>query len=618
MVRCEVLIKETKGVDFVTEDSYFGQLQTSWRRVWPHPSLPEQPIKPFGDIPISGYVTEYARIQPEKACMIYYGRRLTYSEVDELSNQFANLMLEHGLKKGEHVGLMLPNCPQFIIGYLGTLKAGGICVLLNPLLKELDLESLLQEAQLVAVLTLDQLYPLVEAVVARVNPSARVIPTSFAEFLPPVPELPLHPSMNKGKPVRDTKDYLSSLLLQSSKVPPPLTVLPGDYATMNFTGGTTGLPKAVLHRHRNIIYTAACLYTYGYAHLLVEDHPEEAVDYPAFLAQTYRDEVVMAAMPIFWVAGKDTGLDVPLLGGSTIVPLTRWDPVVAMEAIDRYRITSMYAPFDLYREMLTHQAGYSLKSLRFCAGSSFITGLTRELRDQWRARTGAVLREGAYGMTETHTCDTMTGGFHRGNVDIDRSQAYGGAFCGIPYPGTMVKIVDPDTGSLVSRGQKGEIFIKSPSLVDGYLNKPEETAKSFHDGWLLTGDIGLYDEDGFLYYVSRTKYMLKVSGISVYPTQIESILMQHPAVELAGVIGADDPGKGQVPVAFVKVRESFPRITGAEIVAWCRENMAAYNVPREIILETALPLTATGKVIREELARDYARREANFGALARS
>jgi len=594
----------------VTEESYFEQLQASWRRVWPHPSLPEQPVKPFGDIPICGYVTEYARRQPEKACLIYYGRRFSYGEVDELSNRFANLLLKQGVNKGDRVGLMLPNCPQFYIGYLGTLKAGGICVLLNPLLKELDLESLVQEAQPAAVLTLDQLYPLVRAVTAGVNPSTGVIPTSFAEFLPSGPELPLHPTMQAVEPVGDTEFYLSPLLAQSSPAPPPVRISPGDYATMNFTGGTTGLPKAVLHRHRNIIYTAACLYTFGYSHLLAEDHFGKSVDYPAFLAEIYRDEMALAAMPVFWIAGKDTGVDGPLFSGSTIVPITRWDPLVAMEAIDRYRVTSTYAPFDLYWEILTHPAQdrYNLKSLRLCTGSSFIKGLTVELREQWRVRTGAVLREGAYGLTETHTCDTMTGGFHRGNVDIDRSQTYGGAFCGIPHPGTLVKIVDPDTGSRVSSGQKGEIFIKSPSLVDGYLNKPDETAKSFRDGWLLTGDIGMYDEDGFLYYVSRTKYMLKVSGISVYPTQIESLLLKHPAVELAGVIGADDPVKGQVPVAYVKLKETLSAVTGAEIAAWCRGNMAAYNVPREIIIDTALPLTATGKVIREDLVRDYVRR----------
>ncbi len=597
-------------VEPVTESLYFEQLEACWRRVWPHPSLPERPVKPFGDLPICHYVTEYARRRPERDCLIYYGRRLSYREVDELSNRFANFLLDMGLKKGDRVALMLPNCPQFYIGYLGTLKAGGVCVLLNPLLKELDLESLVQEAQPVAVLTLDQLYPLVSGVVARVNPSARVIPTSFAEFLPPEPEIPLHPTMQGAAPLGETSAYLSSLLEKSSAAPPPVQISPEDYATMNFTGGTTGLPKAVLHRHRNIIYTAACIYTYNYAHLLVEDHSGRPVDFQGFLDAIYRDEVAMAAMPIFWIAGKDVGVDGPLFGGSTIVPITRWDPAVAMEAIDRYRVTTMYAPFDLYWEILTHPAQdrYSLKSLRLCVGSSFIKGLSRELRERWRLRTGAILREAAYGLTETHTCDTMTGGFHRGDLDIERSQTYGGAFCGIPQPGTLVKIVDPESGELLGPGQKGEIVIKSPSVVEGYLNKPEETAKSFREGWLHTGDIGMYDEDGFLYYISRTKYMLKVSGVSVYPTQIEMLLLKHPAIELVGVIGADDPVKGQVPIAYVKLKEGFPAVTEAELIDWCRKNMAAYNVPQRIIIESSLPLSATGKVIREELVRDYARR----------
>ena len=400
----------------MSESQYFEQLQARWRKVWPHPSLPEQPVKPFGDLPICQYVTEYARRQPEKDCLIYYGRRFSYREIDEMSNRFANFLLSAGIKKGDRIALMLPNCPQFYIGYLGALKAGAICVLLNPLLKELDLESMLQEAQPSAVLTLDQLYPLVSGVVKRVNPAAGVIPTSFAEFLPPEPEIPLHPSMQAVEPVGEISGYFSSLLEKSSPSPPPVQISIGDYATMNFTGGTTGLPKAILHRHSNIIYTAACQYTYGYAHLLVEDHFGEAVDFQGFLDEVYRDEVVLAAMPIFWIAGKDGGVDGPLLSGATVVPIVRWDPVVAMEAIDQYSVTSTYGTFDLYWELLTHPAEgrYSLKSLRFCAGSSFIKGLTHELREKWRLRTGSILREGAYGLTETHTFDTMTGGLPPG------------------------------------------------------------------------------------------------------------------------------------------------------------------------------------------------------------
>jgi len=597
------------GAGFLTDEAYFEQLKTAWRRVWPHPSLPDQPLRPLGDLVISDCVSEHARRAPDKDCLIYYGRRFSYREMDELSNRFANWLLTGGLAKGERVGLMLPNCPQFYVGYLGTLKAGGVCVLLNPLLKELDLEALVQEARPVAVLTLDQLQPVVSAVTARVKPDARVIATGYAAFLPADPDIPLHPTMQAAGSV---PEGLAPLLAQSPPARPSVSVSPADYATMNFTGGTTGLPKAVLHRHRNITYTAACLYTYGYGHLLAEEYAGRAVDIGAFLDDVYRNEVVLAAMPIFWIAGKDVGVDGPLFSGATIVPITRWDPVVAMQAVDRYRITTTYAPFDLYGEMLDHpgQGRYSLKSLRLCTGSSFVKGLTRELRAAWRERTGAILREGAYGLTETHTMDTMTAGFHLTDLDIGRSEAYGGAFCGLPYPGTLIKIVDPATGQLAPPEHKGEIWIKSPSVVDGYLNRPVETAKSFREGWLLTGDIGVYDADGFLYYVSRTKYMLKVSGISVYPTQIESLLLKHPAIALAGVIGTDDPIKGQVAIAYVKLKEGVPAVGGEELAAWCRANMAAYNVPRQIIVADKLPLTATGKVIREDLVRDWARRQA--------
>jgi acyl-CoA synthetase (AMP-forming)/AMP-acid ligase II len=594
----------------VDETTYLRELQTRWDAVWPHPSLPREPVKPFGDVPVHRYLERHGEQTPERDFLIFYGRRLSYAEVDRLANRFAAWLQDAGVGKGGHVALVLPNCPQFYIAYFGALKIGAVAVLLNPILKSLELEHLFTESQPEVVVASDQTLGEVMQGLARAGSRPRVLGTAFDEFLPQAPELDVPPSMQGPAPAwPEGAAPLMAELADQPESRPNVDVAMTDVATMNFTGGTTGLPKGVLHRHRNILYTASSIYTYSYNDLVQARHGGERVDVPALLAQLSSKDVVLAAMPIFWIAGKDNGVDGAVVAGTSVVLLGRWDAATALNAIHRYRVTQNYAPFDLYWELLDYpeRSRYDLTSLRLCLGSSFIKGLTPELRARWREVTqGAILREGAYGLTETHTMDTMTAGFQQDDEDIERARRNRAAFCGIPMPGTEIKIVDPDSGVLLPLGSEGAVAIRSPSVVDGYLNKPEETAKSFRGGWLHTGDIGKFDADGFFYYVARTKYMLKVSGISVYPPQIEALLLSHPGIEMACVIGAEDAKKGQAPVAYVKLADnSGDAPDEAALMEWCRENMAAYNVPREIIVTDTMPLTATGKVIREDLIARY-------------
>lgn len=591
------------------EKTYLEDLQGRWDKVWPHPALPRQPVKPYGDVPVHRYLEHHAEETPDRDFLIYYGRRLSYAEVDRLANRFAAWLQSHGVGKGDSVALVLPNCPQFYIVYFGALKIGAVAVLLNPILKALELAHLFGEGSPKVVVASGQAMEDVQQGLSRAGLAPHVLGTAFADFLPQEPELDVPASMSEVSVRAAATASLMDELEEQPETAPGVEVVLTDVATMNFTGGTTGLPKGVLHRHRNILYTASCIYTYSHNDWLQREHPGADADVPALLAERSRDEVVMAAMPIFWIAGKDNGVDGPVVSGATVVLLGRWDAGTALAAIQRYRITQMYAPFDLYWELLNHpeQTRHDMTSLRQCSGSSFIKGLSPELRQRWHETTdGAVLREGAYGLTETHTMDTMTSGYQKDNLDIARAGEHKAAFCGIPMPGTQIKIVDPDTDEFLPVSQEGSIAIRSPSVVEGYANKPEETAKSFRGGWLYTGDIGKYDEDGFFYYVSRTKYMLKVSGISVYPPQIESMLLNHPAIEMACVIGAEDAKKGQAPVAYVKLGEAASGdLDEDRLLAWCRENMAGYNVPREIIITDSMPLTATGKVIREALVKRY-------------
>ncbi|MEB3757129.1 MAG: AMP-binding protein [Desulfurococcales archaeon] len=591
------------------ELDYFGMLKDKWYSNWPHPSLPKEPVYTFGKIPIHEYLSKHAAQIPSKDYLIYYGKRITYREIDELSNKLANCLVENGFKKGDRVALVLSNMPQFYVAYFGTLKAGGVSVLLNPMLKGIELEYFFKESNPKFIVTLDLIYPTVKEVASRaLGGKPDIILASYSEFLPEKPEIPIHPSMKTGAGEINEAKYITEVIKESPPEKPRVNVSIDDNATMNFTGGTTGLPKGVYHKHLDVVYTAACTATYNlFAEPLVVDYPDQQVDFIEYARELSRSEVVLATMPIFWIAGSNIGVIAPTLAGATIVVLTRWDVKAALEAIHKYRVTTMYAPFDLYWEILAYPGlgSYDLTSLRNCMGSSFIKTLTKDLRYQWKELTGAVIREAAYGLTESHTSDTFASGLHKNDLDIERSEKYGGAFCGIPCPGTLIKIVD-EKGNILPLGKQGEIAIKSPSVVSGYVGRPEETAKAFRNGWLFTGDIGMYDEDGFFYYISRKKYMLKVSGVSVYPTQIEFIMLKHPAIQLVGVIGISDPKKGQVPVAFVKLKPEYQgKVTDEELLEWCRKNMAPYNVPKKIIIKEQLPLTTSGKVIREELIKEY-------------
>jgi fatty-acyl-CoA synthase len=260
-------------------------------------------------------------------------------------------------------------------------------------------------------------------------------------------------------------------------------------------------------------------------------------------------------------------------------------------------ITAM--PVDGAVELMDHPRfkEFDLSSLTQVRVVSFVKKLNPDYRKRWKDLTGTILTEASYGMTETHTSNTFTAGFQDGDFDLISQPI----FVGLPVPGAEFKITDFQTGELVPFGSEGEIRVRTPSLLKSYWNKPEATAESLVDGWLRTGDIGCIDTDGFIHFLGRRKEMLKVKGMSVFPPEIEALLGQHPAVLGSGVVGREDPDKGQVPVAFIQLKPEAIGTTKAEdIRAWCAERMAVYKVPEVRIIQ-ALPMTATGKVKKQEL-----------------
>ena len=558
------------------ENTYLQSLAALQRSNWPA-NTPTELHYPLGRITLGETLREWAKRQPTKPAVVFYGSTLTYGELDHLSDRYAALLASHGVKPGDRVAVMMGNCPQFHIAFFGCLKLGAVHVPVNPLFKKTELVYELNDSGAETLLVIDQLVDL--ALEAQPDtPVKRVFVTSFAEMLPAVPTLPVPDSIKTPKRVpAGTADLLTALRECDAPTPPIATDLDA-VAALNYTGGTTGMPKGCVHTQGDMVYTAASAGTVS--------------------GSTGPDGVMLNYMAMFWIAGENAGLIYPIFDGSTVILLARWDPVAAMAAIQHYQVTRAGMVLDNAVEILDHPdaANYNLRSLQAMRCSSFVKKLNPVYRARWKALTGTTIVEAAWGMTETHTSDTFTVGLQDDDADLKGQPV----FVGLPVPGTRIKICDWQSGAPLPHGSEGEIVVSTPSLMKSYWNKPEATAESMQNGWFKTGDIGVYDEKGFLHFLGRRKEMLKVRGMSVFPAEIEALLGQHPAVLGSGVIGITDERAGELPVAFIVVRPGSGE-TDASLAAWCRDNMATYKVP-QIRLVAALPMTATGKVKKHELA----------------
>lgn len=563
----------------MNEKDYLNQLTSLWNKHWPE-NLPKEAHYPSGEKTMTEYLSQWAEIQPNKTCLIWYGQEITYKQLDDLSSQFASCLASYGMKKGDRIAVFLPTCPQFHIVFYGILKLGCIHVPVNPMFREQELLYELNDTEAKVIVTTDDLYPMVEKVRASTS-LQEIITTSIGDFLPENPTIPVHPSLLPGKEKNAGVPDLMSLLEQQSTAYPKYEISLDDVAALNYTGGTTGVPKGCEHTQRHMVYTCATVST--------------------FTNQYQPEDLVLAYLPSFWIAGQGVCVLMPIFTGVTHIILGRWDPDAVLQAIEKYKVTHTGGILDNFVELMNREdiEEYDLTSIRDISVASFVKKMNIDYRKKWRDLSGSTMREMAYGMTETCTFDTFTTGLQENDLDL-RGQP---VFVGLPMPGTELKIVDFETGKLVPFGSEGEIVIRTPSLLTSYWNKPEETEKAIRNGWLHTGDVGLIDEDGFVHFLGRRKEMLKVKGMSVSPPEIESIISRHRAVVGCGVVGKEHEEKGEIPVAFVQLDPNHqPATSEEELQNWCKEQMAIYKVPIVKITEN-LPLTATGKVKKEELKK---------------
>jgi fatty-acyl-CoA synthase/long-chain acyl-CoA synthetase len=557
------------------EHDYLTTLRSLQEKAWPK-GTPTEATYPLGEQPITRYLQHWAKATPEKAAIHFYGHQLSYAELDDLSDRFAALLYKHGVSAGDRVAVFMPNCPQLHIVFYGILKAGAIHAPVSPMAKGMELSYQLNDSGAKTIVCFDQLLPVVREVQAETDLKL-LISTSLSELCPTTPSIPVPDLLQAPKlPITDSIDLLPALDQQAPAANLPELQL-DDIAALNYTGGTTGLPKGCIHTHGDMLYTCASFM-------------------PVALGLD-SDRVSLNFMPEFWIAGENAGLLFPVFSGTTMVLLARWDALAFMSAVQHYQVGHTGLLVDSASEVLDHPqvSEFDFSSLEVTSCVSFIKKLTPEYRRRWRALTGCTLFETSFGMTETHTCDTFTAGMQDDDFDLRSAPT----FVGLPVPGTAFKVCDFTSGELLPLGAEGELCVRTPSLLKGYWNKPEASAEALRDGWLHTGDSGVITEQGHIRYLGRRKEMLKVNGMSVFPSELEAMLGQHPDILASAVIGRADEKRGEMPLPFI-VAKPASGLTADVLHQWCKQAMAAYKIP-EIRLVESLPITATGKVKKQEL-----------------
>ncbi len=514
-----------------------------------------------------------ARRFPDKPFLVYYDTQVSFAEFHNEAERIAGFLQQRcAVRQGDRVLLLMQNSPQFMIGYYGILRANAVVVPLNPMNLTQEILGYAQDSGAQTLLVSQELYPRVAALL-KDNDLKHVIVAAYSDYLKEattlaVPDFITAPRIDHQAPgLTLWKDVLAANL-----APGPLTAGPDDLCVMPYTSGTTGKPKGCMHTHRTVMHTAVGgMQWFGL-------QPELTL---------------LAVAPMFHVTGMQGGMNGPLFTGNTMVLLPRWDREVAAQCVERYQVTSWTAIPTMIQDFFLNPNinNYDLSSIRRLSGggAAMPAAVAQRL-----ANVGITYVEG-YGLTET------IGATHINPADHPKQQCLG-----IPIFDTDSRVIDPATLRELPPGEIGEIVMHGPQVFLGYWNKPEDTAQVFIelDGkrFFRSGDLGRMDEDGYFFIVDRLKRMINASGYKVWPTEVESLMYQHPAVQEACIIGTKDAHRGETVKAVIVPRSEWrDRIEAQAIIDWCREHMAAYKVPRLIEFVDALPKSGSGKIMWREL-----------------
>jgi long-chain acyl-CoA synthetase len=520
---------------------------------------------------------------PDHVALDFLGAQTTYSELARDIDRFCGaLQTEFGITKGDRVALLLPNTPFYAVAYYAVLKAGGIVVNCNPLYTVGELNHILSDAgaKLLVTLDLKALFEKAEALHAA-GAASKIIVCRFTDALPGLKKILFN--LFKRADIANTANSPAAgsltaydTLMKKGHTPTPVAIDPKtDVAVQQYTGGTTGLPKGAMLSHANIAANLSQIDIYG---LGVFNHPAKTV----------------AVLPFFHIFAMTVCLNTPLANGGQVVMLPRFEIKALLDLIARTKPAILPSVPTLIRAIATSKLTRKtdVSSIELCISGG--APLPDDTRDLFARVSNALLAEG-YGLTECSPvvcCAALKSESRRTSI-------------GMPLPGTHVRFCDPDNPAKeVAPGEAGEIQIRGPQVMLGYFNNEKASVDAVVDGWFRTGDVARADQDGYIYIVDRIKDLIICSGNNVYPSAIEIVLYNHPAIDEASVIGVPDERRGEVPVAFVKLVDGQSATT-EELLEFLRENLSKISAPRQVFIRDTLPKTLIGKLSKNELREEY-------------
>ncbi len=521
-----------------------------------------------------------ARRFPHKTAMVFFGRQTSYAQLQVQAERFAAYLVRLGVHAGDRVVLNMQNCPQLVVAHFGILRANAVVVPVNPMNRSQELQHYILDPEAKVAITSADLAADLAAASAALPVGqglAHVVITHFTDAF--------DPQSGDDAPPAAWSDWLLTRhpmpalaggqvhtweqALACADAPPALTAGPTDLAVLPYTSGTTGLPKGCMHRHSSIMHNAIASAMWGNGSM---------------------ENVTLMVVPMFHITGMVSLMHTNIYCGATMVLMPRWDRELAASLIARWRVTHWTNIPTMVIDLLgsANVDRFDLSSLVYIGGggAAMPQAVAQRLLEQYGLRYA----EG-YGLTETAAPS------HSNPPDAPKQQCLG-----IPFVGVQARVVDPDTLADMPLGESGEIVMRGPQIFEGYWRRPEANAQAFVEiegaRYFRSGDMGRIDEDGYYFMTDRLKRMINASGFKVWPAEVEALMFRHPAIQEACIIATQDAYRGESVKAMVVLRATHKgQVSAQDIIAWCRENMAVYKVPREVEFLDALPKSGAGKVM---------------------
>jgi long-chain acyl-CoA synthetase len=524
-----------------------------------------EPSIRYPRIPVPDLLNIPARAHPDKAGLIFLGQEFSFLEMRRQALRMANALAGLGIEKGDRVILHLPNCPQYPFAYYATLMNGAIVTNANPMYTPHELKYIVEETTPKAIITFDQALPTIHKLMEEVE-IPNVIVTGVLDYV-------------GGESPKDLQDgwlLFREVSERGAATLPRVEISPSDPAQIQFTGGTTGVPKGAVLTHANMITATHQCALWGAG---------------LFNLVPIADRITMAVLPYFHAYGNIVVMNSSLLNCATQIVLPRFELDEFMEVLASFdRITYFPGVPTMITAVINHPRAPELRldrklSLMNSGAAPMPVELIQQIKD-----LGIMYSEG-WGMSETTSL-----GISNPIMGLKKTGSIG-----IPFPDTDMKIVDLETGTEeMGMGEPGELIMKSPLVMQGYWNAPDKTAEQIRDGWLFTGDIATRDEDWYFYIVDRKKDMIIAGGYNIYPREIDEVLHEHPKVQMAVTVGIPDEYRGETVKAYIVLKEG-ETATEDDIIGFCRERLAAYKAPKMVEFRDELPTSAVGKVLRRML-----------------